>query len=83
MSKNKTKKRSPRVGLDTKNFTDRWSAIQEDLKAIATEQVSADIELVEAQRALKLASDRMSKATSRKTTAEKRLTQLRANLGES
>ncbi len=68
-------------GLDVKTFNNEWSAIQEDLKTLAQEQVSADIDLVDATRALKDAQVWVSKATARKTTAEKRLTSIRGNLG--
>lgn len=70
-----------KTGLDTKTFTDKWSAVKGNLEALANEQVSADIALVETSNALKSAQLAHSKAIARKTLAEKRLNTVRANLG--
>ena len=79
--KNKTAKKLAGHGLDMGKYQDRWSAIQGDLQALAAEQVSADISLVESTRALAAAQVAHQKAVARKTTAEKQLSQVRANLG--
>lgn len=60
---------------------DKWSAVKEDLAELAAEQVRADIEAVEASRALKAAQERYDSAIKRRTSAEKKLAAARANLG--
>lgn len=74
-------KKSTKTGLDSKAFNDSWASAQEDLKALASEQVHADIELVNSTNALKQAQERQAKAIARKTQAEKRLNTVRSNLG--
>lgn len=64
-----------------KTIEDVWSAQKAKIEALAAEQVAADIALVEAQRALEKAQKVYSAAVARKTTAEKKLATLRANLG--
>lgn len=64
-----------------KNVGDKWSAQKEDLAQLATDQVAADIEVVEANRALKAAQERQSKAVARQTTISKKLDQARSSLG--
>jgi hypothetical protein len=60
---------------------DAWSAQKAKIEELAAEQVAADIALVEAQRALDKATKLHASAVARKTTAEKKLTTFRANLG--
>ena len=80
MSK-KAIKKTTKHGLNVKEFSDRWSQVQTQLEALAHEQVAADIELVNATRALKAAEVAQKKAVARKTLAEQRLNTVRANLG--
>ena len=80
MSK-KTKIKKTKAGLNTNQFNDRWSQIQGQLEALAKEQVTADIELVNSQRALLAAQTAHKKAVARKTLAEQRLNSVRSNLG--
>lgn len=82
MSKKKTaKKITTRLGLNVTQFNDKWSDLQTRLEGVAQEQVQADIQLVNAASALKLAQVAHTKAIQRKTLAEKRLSALRSNLG--
>jgi hypothetical protein len=84
MSTKKIKKnpnKLTKTGTNVSQFEDRWSAVQTKLESVAGEQVQADIQLVNAVTALKLAQQLHSKAVVRKTLAEKRLSALRANLG--
>lgn len=67
--------------VNTTGLTDQWSVAQEALASAASEQTAADIALVEAQRAALVAEQNLQKAIKRKTTAEKRLSGLRARLG--
>lgn len=60
---------------------DVWAAAKAKIEALAAEQVAADIALVEAQRAYDAAQYVLRAAQSRKTTAEKKLAQYRAQLG--
>lgn len=60
---------------------DKWSAQKEDLAQLAADQVLADIEVVEANRSLKAAQERQSKAIARQTTIGKRFDQARSALG--
>lgn len=61
---------------------DRWSQAQTNLEALAREQVTADIELVNTERALKTAELAHKRSIARKTLAEQRLTSARSKLGE-
>lgn len=79
--KTKKKKISTKLGLNVTQFNDKWSDLQTRLESVAQEQVQADIALVNAQTALKLAQQTHAKAVARKTVAEKRLSTLRQNLG--
>lgn len=60
---------------------DQWSATKEDLGQLASDLVAADIEVVEASRALKAAQERHDRAIARQTTADKKLTNARKALG--
>lgn len=80
MSK-KNKRNLTKNGLNVSAFNDKWSQVQAQLEALAKEQVTADIDLVNAQRALKLAEATHKKAVARKTLAEQRLNTVRSNLG--
>jgi hypothetical protein len=64
------------------NPVDKWSQAQTNLEALAKEQVTADIEMINTERALKLAEQAHKRAISRKTLAEQRLTSARSKLGE-
>ncbi len=75
------RKKKTKLGLNTKQFQDKWSQVKGDLEALASEQVSADIALVESERALKSAQLVHTKAVARKSLAQKRLETLRGNLG--
>lgn len=81
MSKKHTAKKTTKHGLNVKDFNDRWSHVQTQLEALAKEQVAADIEVVNSQRALKAAEVAAKKAIQRKTLAEQRLNTVRGNLG--
>jgi hypothetical protein len=76
-----SKRKSASVGLNVTQFNDRWSEIQTKLEAFASEQVQADIQVVNTANALKLAQQAHQKAVARKTVAEKRLATVRGNLG--
>lgn len=64
-----------------KSSEDRWAAQRAQLEAAAAEQAAADIDFVEKTRAAERAHAALTAATARKTTAEKKLATLRANLG--
>ena len=74
-------KKATKTGLDLKEFNNEWARLQGELEALAHEQVSADIDLVEATRALQNAKAWTDQAIKRKTLAEKRLNTVRGNLG--
>ncbi len=65
----------------TNNFEDQWSAAKAKIEILAQEQTSADVMLVEAERAYQAACKKKTEAISRKTLAEKKLAAFRANLG--
>ncbi len=65
----------------TGNFEDQWSATKAKIEALAAEQTTADVALVEAERAYQLATKKKQEAIARKTIAEKKLAAFRANLG--
>lgn len=60
---------------------DAWSAKKAKLDDLSQEQTQADIQLVETQRALAKAQSAHAAAQARKTTAEKKLSSFRAQLG--
>lgn len=60
---------------------DAWSAQKAKLEELSQEQTQADIALVEANRAYQSATAALQKATERKTTAEKKLSHARGQLG--
>lgn len=61
---------------------DNWSAKKARLAELAEEQTSADIALVEAQRAHEAAAVALQAAQERATTAEKRLAHARTKLNQ-
>lgn len=84
MKKSKKQKTNPvqkAVIKMKKSIEDIWSAQKAKIEELASEQVSADIALVETQRGLDKAQKAHAVALARKTTAEKKLATFRANLG--
>ena len=67
--------------MPIKNSTDTWSSKKSKLEALSAEQAAADIALVEAERALDVATQAHAAAAYKASNAEKKLAAFRANLG--
>jgi hypothetical protein len=75
----KTKVMGP--DLFRQKVEDLWAAQKAEIQELAQEQAAADIAYVEAQRAFAKAKAELDRALSRKTTAEKKLSHKRTQLG--
>lgn len=67
--------------IASKSVEDKWAAQKAQLESATAELAAADIDFVEAGRNHLQAQAWVNSALSRKTTAEKRLATIRANLG--